>query len=258
MTELIKIDRQDAIARVTLNRPDALNALSGELLRALGDAIAELARDSSLRALVLGGEGRAFAAGADIEEMRDMNPVAAEEFSRLGHAVFGALEALPIPTIAAVKGYALGGGCELALSCDWIYAAKNAKFGQPEVKLGLIPGFGGTSRLARRVGVAWAKELVLTGRKLNAEEAQRIGLVNRVFEVDDLIAKSLESAREVARAGPVAVRLAKRVIQEGQGANLYVAHALEQNTFGLVFASEDRDEGIDAFLAKRDPAFKGR
>ena len=256
-SQRVVVERRGAAVLLTLNRPKALNALDGATLSALAAAVEEV-RDSDARALVLTGEGRAFAAGADIEAMGKMTPLEAAEFSRLGHASFAALESLEIPTIAAVNGFALGGGCELALACDWIYASTRASFGQPEVKLGLIPGFGGTSRLTRRVGVAWAKQMVLTADTLKADEAQRIGLVNRVFEPDELIDAALETAAQIAGLGPVAVGIAKRVVQQAQDADIDVAHALEQSAFGLVFASSDRNEGIAAVLEKRDPKFEGR
>jgi enoyl-CoA hydratase len=255
--ELVKVERRGATALLTLNRPEALNALDGATLRALAAAV-ESVRASDARALVLTGEGRAFAAGADIEAMGKLSPLEASEFSRLGHSSFAALESLEIPTIAAVNGFALGGGCELALSCDWIYASTAARFGQPEVKLGLIPGFGGTTRLTRRVGVAWAKEMVLTADTLKAEEAQRIGLVNRVFEPDELLDASLAAGERIAGLGPIAVGIAKGVVQQTQDADIAVAHALEQSAFGLAFASADRDEGIAAFIEKRDAKFEGR
>jgi len=252
------MDRRGAVALLTLSRPDALNSLDTAMLDALIARCAEVAVDGSLRALVLTGAGRAFAAGADIAEMRGHDAGAAERFSRLGHRATASLEALSIPTIAAVNGYALGGGCELALACDWIYASEKARFGQPEVNLGLIPGFGGTSRLPRRVGAAWAKELVLTGEPLRAEEALRIGLVNRVFPPDALLEAALKAGATIASRGPIAVAQAKRLIQEGQGADVRVAHALEQAAFGFVSASEDRSEGLTAFLEKRDPVFRAR
>ncbi|MGH0038196.1 MAG: enoyl-CoA hydratase-related protein [Myxococcota bacterium] len=256
--DLVRSERRGAVALLTLNRPKALNALDGSILEALHARLGEVAGASEVRALVVTGEGKAFAAGADIAAMRAMSAIEGEAFSRLGHRTFAALEALSIPTIAAVNGYALGGGCELALACDWIYASARARLGQPEVNLGLIPGFGGTSRLVRRVGLAWAKELVLTAEPLPADEAQRIGLVNRVFEPDELLDQALEAGRKVAAKGPLAVALAKRVMEQGQDADVRTAHALEQNAFGLCFASADRAEGMDAFLAKRDPDFEGR
>jgi enoyl-CoA hydratase len=259
VSNLVQLERKGATALLTLNRPDVLNALSTDLLSALRDTVRSLEGDAGVRALVLTGAGRAFAAGADIAEMRKMTPLEGERFSRLGHEAFAALEALPVPTIAAVNGFALGGGCELACACDWIYAARRARFGQPEVNLGLLPGFGGTSRLVRRVGVAWAKELVLTGEPIGTEIGERIGLVNRTYEDPEaLLAAALAAAETIAAKGPVAVALAKRTMQEGQDADLRVAHALEQQAFGVVFASEDRGEGMDAFLEKRPPKFAGR
>jgi enoyl-CoA hydratase len=257
-TDLVRSERRGAVALLTLDRPDALNALDAALLEALEARIAEVAAEAGVRALVLTGAGRAFAAGADIAAMGRMDAHEAEAFSRLGHRAFAALEELPIPTLAAVNGFALGGGCELALACDWIYASTKARFGQPEVGLGLIPGFGGTTRLVRRVGSGWAKELVLGGEAIKAEEALRIGLANRLFEPEELLARAIEACEAVARKGPLAVAAAKRVLQQSQDADVRVAHALEQTAFGLVFASEDRREGIDAFLARRDPKFTGR
>jgi enoyl-CoA hydratase len=253
--EGVRSERRGPVAVLTLDRPDALNALDRATLAALEQAIAG-AREAV--AVVITGAGRAFAAGADIAEMRGFTAEQAESFSRLGHRVFAALEELPVPSIAAVNGYALGGGCELACACDWIYASEKARFGQPEVKLGIIPGFGGTSRLARRVGIAWAKELVLGGEPIKAELAERIGLVNRVFPADELVEAAVRAGEAIASCGPLAVARAKRVLQESQGVDPRTAHALEQNAFGLLFASEDREEGMSAFLEKRDAAFRGR
>jgi len=258
VTDLVRNERRGAVALVTLDRPKALNALSTAMLEALAAAIADVAGDADVRALVLTGEGRAFAAGADIEEMSAMTPMQAERFSRLGHDTFASLEALGVPTIAAVNGFALGGGCEMALACDFIYGSTKSTFGQPEVGLGLIPGFGGTTRLARRVGIAWAKELVLAGANIKADEALRIGLANRLYEPDELLDAALAAGQKIAANGPVAVSVAKRVMQEGQDADVRTAHALEQSAFGLVFATDDRVEGTGAFVAKRDPVFKGR
>ena len=256
--EGVRREDRGPVALLALDRPKALNSLDSGMLRAIAARCAEIAGDASVRAVVLTGEGRAFAAGADIAEMRGHSPVEAERFSRLGHATLAALEALPVPVIAAVNGYALGGGCELALACDWIYASERARFGQPEVGLGLVPGFGGTTRLVRRVGVAWAKELALGGEPIDAATALRIGLANRIFPPEELVAAAVAAGEGIARKGPLAVALAKRVIQEGQDADLRTAHALEQSAFGLVSASHDRSEGMDAFLAKRDPKFEGR
>jgi enoyl-CoA hydratase len=256
--EWVRSEQRGAVAVLTLARPKALNSLDRATLEALLARCGELAGQPELRAVVVTGEGRAFAAGADIAEMRGFGPLEAEAFSRLGHAAFAALESLPMPTIAAVNGYALGGGCELACACDWIYASSKARFGQPEVNLGIIPGFGGTSRLLRRVGVAWAKELVLTGELIDAETALRIGLANRVFPPEELVEAAVRAGETIAAKGPLAVAQAKRILQEGQDADQRTAHALEQAGFGLVFASRDRAEGMDAFLEKRDPKFEGR
>ena len=258
MTEPVRLERRGAVALLTLDRPSLLNALDRATLEALQAHVAALAKDASLRAVVVTGEGRAFAAGADIAEMRSLDALGGEAFSRLGHAALGALEMLAVPTIAAVNGFALGGGCELACACDWIYASNKARFGQPEVNLGLLPGFGGTSRLLRRVGLAWAKELVLSGEPIDAETAQRIGLVNRVFAPEALLPAALAAGETIARKGPFAVAQAKRVLQEGQDADVRTAHALEQQAFGVVFASADRGEGMDAFLGKREAKFEGK
>ena len=230
----VRREARGSVALLTLDRPKALNALDSPMLEAIAARCAEIAPDASVRAVVLTGEGRAFAAGADVAEMRRHDPREAERFSRLGHATLAALEALPVPVIAAVNGYALGGGCELALACDWIHASARARFGQPEVGLGLIPGFGGTTRLVRRVGVAWAKELVLGAEPVDAETAQRIGLVNRVFPPEELLTAAVAAGEKIVSRGPLAVSLAKRVIQEAQDADVRTAHALEQTAFGLV------------------------
>jgi len=258
VADLVHLEKKDSVALVTLDRPDALNALNAGVLEGLDARIDEIVADTAIRGVVLTGAGRAFAAGADIAAMQKMTPIEAEAFSASAHRIFMRLEELPIPTIAAVNGFALGGGCELALACDWIYASAKAKFGQPETKLGLIPGFGGTSRLVRRVGLAWAKELTMVAEPIDAEEAARIGLANRVFPPEELLAAALAAAEAVASRGPIATRVAKQVMQEGQDADVRTAHAFEQRAFGFVFASEDRDEGTAAFLEKRDPSFKGR
>ena len=259
LADLVQSERRGEVALLTLSRPDQLNALSHRMLEALRARIAELAADAGLRAVIVTGAGRAFAAGADIAEMQRMTPQEALAFSRLGHETFAGLEALPVPVIAAVNGFALGGGLELALACDWIYAARRARLGQPEVNLGLVPGFGGTGRLPRRVGSGWARELVLTGEPLGAESAERIGLVNRVFEDEAaLLAGAFETAHGLAKKGPLALACAKRVLLEGQDADVRVAQALEQQAFAALFASQDRDEGLAAFVEKREPRFEGR
>ncbi len=254
----IRNERRGPVELLILDRPKALNALDRATLEELRDQCERLGADTAVRAVVLTGEGRAFAAGADIAEMRGLDAQQAEAFSRLGHAAMDALESLAVPTIAAVNGYALGGGCELACACDWIYASEKARFGQPEVNLGLIPGFGGTRRLVRRVGSAWAKELVLGGESIDAETALRIGLVNRLFAPDALMDAAMEAAEKIAGKGPFAVVAAKRVILQGQDADARTAHALEQAAFGVVSAGAERAEGMDAFLEKREPSFENR
>ena len=258
MADVVRLTKQGAVAIVTIDRPDALNALNREVIGAVDGAIDAVEADPQIQAVVVTGEGRAFVAGADIGEMKDMTPLEAEAFSARAHRIFGRLEELPIPTIAAVNGFALGGGCELALCCDFIYASTKAKIGQPETGLGLIPGFGGTSRLVRRVGIGWAKELVLVADPISAGEAQQIRLVNRVFEPEELMPAAIATAEKIASRGPVAIRLSKEVIQQGQDADVRLAHALEQRAFGLSFATDDRVEGTTAFVEKRDPDFSGK
>jgi len=254
----VKREGRGAVALLTLNRPEALNALDGPTLEAIRAHAEAIAGDPGVRAVVVTGEGRAFAAGADIAAMQPFGAAEAGEFSRLGHRAFAALESLATPTIAAVNGFALGGGCELALACDWILASEKARFGQPEVNLGILPGFGGTSRLVRRVGLAWAKQLVLSGEAIGAEEALRIGLANRVLPADELLEAALAAGEAIAAKGTLAVAAAKRVMQQGQDADVRTAHALEQEAFAACFATEDRAEGMAAFLEKRDPKFAGR
>jgi enoyl-CoA hydratase len=251
----IRSERRGSVELLTLDRPKALNALDRATLEELVDSCERLRTDTSVRAVVVTGEGRAFAAGADIAEMRGLDAQQAEAFSRFGHKAMDAFEQLRVPTIAAVNGYAFGGGCELACACDWIYASEKAKFGQPEVNLGLIPGFGGTGRLLRRVGSAWAKEMILTGEPIDAETALRIGLVNRVFAPEALVDAALDAGETLSAKGPIAIATAKRVIQQGQDADSRTSHALEQAAFGVISAGEERAEGMDAFLEKRDPSF---
>lgn len=247
------------ICLLTVNRPKALNALDSATLDGLLQAIGDLATDETARVLLITGAGeKAFVAGADVSEMKDYTPAQARAFSEKGMQVMQALEALPFPVIALVNGYALGGGCELALACDWILAAENAVFGQPEVGLGIPPGFGGTQRLARRVGRALALELVTTGRQIKADEAMRIGLVNRVYPASELRARGVEAARLVAARAPVAVRLAKEAVRRGMDFDLAAGCAIETALFALAFATADQKEGMCAFLEKRPPRFTGR
>src|SRR6185503_19756421 len=215
---------------------------------------------ADVRCVIVTGAGKAFVAGADIAEMRELSPRQAQAFSEMGGALAGSIEGSEKPWIAAVNGFALGGGCELAVACDFVYASDQAKFGQPEVKLGIIPGFGGTQRLARRVGIAKAKELCMTGDPIDAAEALRIGLADAVWPHGELLGKVKELAGRIAANGPLAVAEVKRLVQQGQSTTLEHAIALEQRSFGLLFATSDQREGMSAFLAKprRAPQFKGQ
>mgnify|MGYP001058601450 CR=1 FL=1 len=250
--------RDGAIVVLTLNRPDKLNALNAELLGELDASLAELGRDPSVACAILTGAGdKAFAAGADIAAMLDLSTEQARHFSELGHRICSRIERAPFPVIAAVNGFALGGGCELALACDFIYASDKAKLGQPEVNLGIIPGFGGTQRLARRVGIARARELCYTGDTIGAEEALRIGLVNAVVPHAELMTKVNEVAQRIAKKGRLAIAQCKRVLYSGEGLPLDAANALETQAFAMLFGTRDRREGMAAFLEKRAPAFTG-
>ena len=243
---------------LTLNRPQALNALNAATLDELTRAIAQVSGDAAARVLLVTGAGeKAFVAGADITEMQGLSAEQALDFSAAGMRVMHALEALPVPAIALVNGYALGGGCELAMACDWIIAAERAVFGQPEVNLGIPPGFGGTQRLSRLVGRARALELVTTARQVKADEALAIGLVTRVVAATELREAGLVVARSIAAKGPVAVRLAKQAVQRGQDLDLANACNYETSLFALVFATADQKEGMRAFVEKRAPRFRG-
>ncbi len=252
----IDLDYQDQIAIVTVNQPDKLNALDSERLRILFLRIQEASLNPAVRAIVLTGAGeRAFVAGADIKEMASLGATEGRAFGELGHVVASALENAPQPVIAAVNGYAFGGGCELALACDIRLASRNAVFAQPEVSLGIPPGWGGTQRLPRIVGPGIASELIYTGRRVDAEEALRIGLVNAVHEPDELVAKALEMARRIAANSPQAVQAAKRLIALTWGASWRDALAAEATMFGAAFGTPDQVEGMTAFVKKRKPAF---
>ena len=254
---MIQVGRDGAVAIVTVDRQDALNALDLPTLTQLRDELAAIAHDDDVRAVVLTGAGeRAFVAGADIKYMSGLGVEGAKAWGALGHEAGRLLETMPKPTIAAVNGFALGGGCELALACDIRYASSRAKLGQPEVNLGIIPGWGGTQRLARVCGIGLAKELVFTGRTVDADEALRIGLVNDVH--DPVLEKARETAQLLASKSPVALRvmkdLANRALAGDHGDNL----AAEADAFGELFASADAKEGLTAFVDKREPQFVGR
>jgi enoyl-CoA hydratase len=255
----IGLERRDAVAILTVERPEAMNALDLDTLGALRARLEELAHDDETRVVVLTGAGdRAFIAGADIKYMSGLTVLEAREWGGLGHRCALLLETMRKPTIAAINGFALGGGCELALACDLRYAASTAKLGQPEINLGIIPGWGGSQRLARVSGLGFAKELVLTGRTVDAGEAERHGMVNAVFEPGELMEKTLETARLLASKSPVALAAAKQAVnlalQGAQDANL----TQEATLFALLFSTEDQKEGMSAFVEKRDPSFRGR
>ncbi|MBL8966525.1 MAG: enoyl-CoA hydratase/isomerase family protein [Spirochaetaceae bacterium] len=248
----------DRIALVRFNRPEALNALNSATLREFDALLDELALSGAADALVITGEGRAFVAGADIAEMRGLDAAAGRAFGALGSRVFRKLELLELPVIAAVNGFALGGGCELAMACDIRLASDKAKFGQPEVTLGITPGFSGTQRLPRIVGASKAKELIFTGEMIKADEALRVGLVSRVTAAEELLPAALELAKKIAKNARRAVAYSKAAVDRGLETDIDTGIALEADLFGLCFATGDQKEGMTAFLEKRAPAFTGK
>ncbi|MHB8874073.1 MAG: enoyl-CoA hydratase-related protein [Myxococcaceae bacterium] len=257
--ENLRLDFEGALATLTIDRPKALNALTTAALRELESALREVSKSAQVRALIVTGGGeKAFVAGADITEMAGYSTVEAREFAGLGHRVLSMIEGLSVPTIAAVNGFALGGGCELALACDLIYASDKAKFGLPEVGLGLIPGFGGTQRLTRLVGRARAMELIFTAQMIDAAKAKEVGLALEVLAPDKLLAHCRGVAEKIAKNGPVAIMQAKRSVHYGADADLRAANELERQSFAMLFGTEDQREGCKAFVEKRAPAFKGR
>ena len=255
----VDLERRDRVAILTLNRPDALNALSVEMLDALDAHLNSLERDAEIRAIVLTGAGdRAFTAGADINHMREATPLEARAYARRGHAVTNRLESFPKPVIAAVNGYALGGGCELALACDIRLASERAHFGLPEVNLGILPGWGGTQRMARATSPGFAKELIFTGRRVDAAEARAAGLANHVYPHEELIDRAIALAQEIASKPPWAIAAAKEVVNLALEGDLQGHLARELDAFALAFTTEDQREGMAAFYEKRPPEFRGR
>jgi enoyl-CoA hydratase len=253
---LIQVGREGALAVVTVDRPDALNALDVATLTELRDRLGELAGDDAVRVVILTGSGeRAFVAGADIKYMSGLDITAAKKWGALGHEAALLLETMPKPTIAAVNGFALGGGCELALSCDIRYAASGAKFGQPEVNLGIIPGWGGTQRLARVCGLGVAKELILTGRIVDAEEALRIGLVSAVY--DPVLEQARETGNLLASKSAESLRAMKELANRSLGGDHSANLEAEAHAFGELFGTPDAKEGLTAFVEKREPKFAG-
>ena len=253
---LVQVERDGAIAIVLLNRPEALNALSDELMDELVSALGELDRDEAVRAIVLGGSERAFAAGADIGELAQISAVELYYQRRIER--WDAIRGLWTPLVAAVSGYCLGGGCELAMACDLIVASESAEFGQPETGLGIIPGAGGTQRLTRAVGKALAMDVILSGRRLSAREALAAGLVARVVAKEAWLDEAARVAREIAEKGPVATRLAKESVDRAFESTLATGLEAERRALYLAFASEDAKEGLTAFTEKRKPEFRGR
>ncbi len=256
--DTILFTREDGVAVIKFNRPKALNAINPDVVREMNEALGEIEEDPTVKVLILTGEGeKAFVAGADISHMVNLTPLQAREFSRAGQEMMFRLERLPVPVIACVNGFALGGGTEIALACDFIYAAEKAKFGQPEITLGIIPGFGGTQRLSRLVGKNMARELCMTGAMVGAKEAKETGLANRVFPDDVLWEETLKTAKKIASMGKFSLRMVKECIDRGYDVDLQDGCRMEADAFGLCMVSPDGKEGMSAFLEKRKPEFKG-
>ncbi|MHC1759816.1 MAG: short-chain-enoyl-CoA hydratase [Negativicutes bacterium] len=252
-------ENQDGVALITMNRPKALNALNRETLEELNQLADILAKDSSVQVVILTGSGeKAFVAGADIAQMQSMSAMEGRNFGKLGQAVFNKLENLPQPVIAAINGFALGGGCELAMACDIRIASEKAKFGQPEVTLGITPGFAGTQRLPRLVGKGRAKQLLYTADVIDAQEAYRIGLVNVVAPAEELMTTARAMAQKIQSRAAVAVQLCKAAVNEGLDTDLKTGTAYEAEVFGLCFATADQKEGMAAFTEKRKAQFTGK
>ena len=257
--ENIRYEVEDGIAIVTIDRPKVLNALNLDTLEELMEAFTVINGDPAIRCAILTGGGeKAFVAGADISQMVGFNSLQGENFAALGQSVLNLIESNAKPVIGAVNGFALGGGTEIAMACDFVYASNKAKFGQPEINLGIIPGFGGTQRLTRLVGKSMAKELVLTGEIISADEALRIGIVNRLCEPDKLMEEAKKTARKISSKGLVALRLAKECIDKGLELDLDKALYLEKQAFAILCSTEDKVEGMKAFLDKRKAEFKDR
>jgi enoyl-CoA hydratase len=256
--ENIIFETAEGIATITFNRPKALNALNGDLLDELAAALDIIVADEDIRVLILTGAGeKSFVAGADITELATFNTLQGKMFARKGQLIISRLQELAIPVIAAVNGFALGGGSEMSLACDFIYASENAMFGLPEITLGIIPGFGGTQRLPRLIGSNRAKEMIFTGTMIPAVEAEKIGMVNRVLPQASLMEETLKTARAIAARGKVSLRAAKQAINSGLNVDLATGCHIEADAFAICMASEDGKEGTRAFIEKRKPQFKG-
>ena len=256
--ETLSWELQDGIGTLTFKRPEALNAINTKMISEVSDWLLEIESNKSIRAVILTGAGeKAFIAGADIKEMAAFGPTEAEAFSEKGHTILLGMRALRVPVIAAVNGFALGGGCEMAMACDFIFAADSGSFGLPEVTLGLMPGFGGTQRLANFVGVANAAEMIFTGKRITATEAKDLGLVNKVFPKAELLSSVKNIAKEISSRGPAAIAMAKKVLAEGFHLSLKDSLKLEKDGFGKLFSTKDMKEGTQAFVEKRAPKFIG-
>jgi enoyl-CoA hydratase len=247
----ILFEKQNNICIITINRPKALNSLNSNVIEELNDAVDEIVRDKDIFLTIITGQGKSFVAGADIAEMKDKTPLEAAKFSELGARVFRKIETMEKPVIAAVNGFALGGGCELAMACDIRIVSEKAKFGQPETGLGIIPGFSGTQRLSRLVGIGKAKELIFTAKIIDAVEAEKIGLVNSVVKPEELMEKALELAQQILSKGQLAVRYSKTAMNRGSETDIETAILIEKNLFSLCFATSDQKEGMAAFIEKR-------
>lgn len=256
--QYVKYEKNEGIGLATINRPEALNALNSQVIAELTELIAEVEKDEELRVFMITGEGRSFVAGADIGEQKPLDLRQGRKWGQTGAALMRRIEKLEIPTIAVVNGFALGGGCELALSFDVIVASEKAKFGQPEVGLGITPGFSGTQRLPRRVGVGKAKELIFSGKMIRADEAKAIGLADEVFAPEELMEKAMEIAKSFAKNAPIAVKYAKACIDRGLQMDIDDGIAVENELFAMCFATEDQKEGMGAFLEKRPAVFQNK
>lgn len=256
--ENITVEVNEGIEIIVFNRPHVLNALNSDLLEEFSEALDTIAQDESIRVLVLTGAGeKSFVAGADIKELADRNPLSGKVFSQKGQSTISKLQDLAVPVIAAVNGFALGGGSEIALACDFIYASETASFGLPEITLGIIPGFGGTQRLARLIGINRAKELILTGKIISANDALNLGIVNKLVPAEKLREEVMVTAKAIAGKGKTALRAAKQAINNGMNVDLATGLNIEADAFALCMTSKDSQEGLNAFIEKRSPDFKG-
>jgi enoyl-CoA hydratase len=253
------VSKEDGIAIITVNRPEALNALNRETIKELREAALELEEDNSVKVLIITGAGdKSFVSGADIKDVKDLDPLGGLELVTNGQKAFALLENLSKPVIAAVNGYCLGGGLELALGCDFIIASEKARFGVPEAKIGVFAGWGGIQRLAKRVGTAWAKQLNMTGEPIDAQTALRINLANQVVPADKLLDETKKIAQSIMSNGPLAVKMIKTLVNEGADIPIDKALALDAKAAGVLFSTQDQKEGMNAFVEKRRPKFQGR